>query len=284
MARNAVTYLAALLLSLAAATAMFTMDRLDRTARAQAARNEVLSQLGIVRSRLEGLLNAAMLITRGIAAPLQMRGDIAPTIFDQLAHQLIGPQDYVRNVALTQGTMITRAYPERSVVGADIRDFPEQLAANDRAIRERGPVVSGPTALVQGGRAIISRLPVFAHDENGVAGRHIATVSVAIDVDRLLERAGVRDAVPVLSLAIRVRNGEGTDSRAVFGEPALFDADPVTTDAVFPGGVWQLAARPAGGPGAEGGPGGPGADGANGGDGGKLIVRARDREIGRAHV
>ncbi|WP_051341147.1 ATP-binding protein [Azospirillum halopraeferens] len=244
MARKALTYIAATLLSLAAGAALVTMDGLDRRARQQAAQTEVLYQLGIVRSRLEGLLHAAMLTTRGIAAPLQMRGDIEPTAFDHFARQIIDPQSHVRNLALTRDTLITRAYPDKSVIGSDIRNYPEQYAANRRAAELRGPVVTGPTALIQGGRGIISRLPVFAPDEDGQPGRHIATVSVAIDLDRLIERSGVPEAVQSLDLAIRIRGDGGIPGGAVFGAPSLFDTDAVLVDAVFPGGVWQLAARP----------------------------------------
>ncbi|MGQ9368237.1 ATP-binding protein [Azospirillum sp. ST 5-10] len=253
MARSVVTHLAALLLSLAAALAMLTLDRLDRAGREQAAHNQVMHQLGAVRSRLEALLSASLLTSRGIAAPLQMQGTMTPAIFDQLVRELTGPQDYVRNVAIIEGTTITRAHPDASVVGTDMRRLPEQYATLQRAIRERSAVVSGPTRLIQGGDAVIGRLPVFASGPGDGPDRLIATISIAIDVDRLLRRAGIgvdgsgQGDGPALEVAIRGKDGRGAQGELFFGPPDLFAGRSVTTDVVFPGGSWQLAARPRGG-------------------------------------
>ncbi|HYH23291.1 MAG TPA: ATP-binding protein [Azospirillum sp.] len=240
-------YCIAAALSLSAAGAFLALDSLVRRGYEQAAHSEIQSRLGVVRSHLEGMLNTSLLASRGIAAFLQMRGDVDAGLFGHLAEQLLHDQTHVRNIGLVRGTRIVLAYPEQRVVGTDLRDFPAQWDAYQRAIETRGPIVTGPTPLAQGGLGIIGRVPVFGRASVGDGDRYIAQIAMAIDVRALLDRAGVTPDALSIDLAIRGIDAAGQPMPAFYGPATLFDGTAVRTEVVFPGGRWEMAAAPKGG-------------------------------------
>jgi signal transduction histidine kinase len=240
-------YCIAAALSFVAAGAFLALDGLVRQGHEQAAHGEILSRLGVIRSRLEGTLNASLLAPRGIAAFVQMRGDIDAGLFGHFAEQVLYDQGHIRNITLVRDTRIILAYPEQSVIGTDLRDFPAQWEAMRRAIDTRGPIVTGPTPLAQGGLGIIGRVPVYGRASIGDGDRYIAQVTLAIDVQGLLDTAGVTPAALPFDLAIRGVDAAGVPLPAFVGRQELFNGTAVRTDVVFPGGYWQMAAVPKGG-------------------------------------
>ncbi|HEY0835420.1 MAG TPA: ATP-binding protein [Azospirillum sp.] len=240
-------YCIAAALSLAAAGAFLALDGLVRQGHEQAVRGDIQSRLVVVRSRLEGTLNTSLLASRGIVAFLQMRGDLDAGLFGHLAEQLLHDQRHIRNIGVVRDARIMLAHPEQAVVGTDLNNFPAQLDAMRRAIETRGPIVTGPTPLAQGGLGIIGRVPVFGRASTGDGDRYIAQISMAIDVQALLDAAGVTPAALPVDLAIRGVDAAGRALPAFYGPPALFDGAAVRTEVVFPGGHWQMAAVPRGG-------------------------------------
>ena len=240
-------YCIAAALSLAAAGAFLALDGLVRRGHEQAAYGEIQNRLGVVRSHLEGTLNNSLLASRGIAAFLQMRGDIDARLFGHLAEQLLHDQRHIRNIGLVRDTRIMMAYPEQSVIGTDLRNFPVQWDASLRAIEARGPIVTGPTPLAQGGLGIIGRVPVFGRASTGDGDHYIAQISMAIDVQGLLDASGVTPEALPMELAIRGFDAAGTALPVFVGPQAVFDGTAVRTEVIFPGGRWEMAAVPKGG-------------------------------------
>ncbi len=252
MASTARPWLAAFLAVVTGIAALAGLDRLDRQQGRQQERLSVLGQVSTIRARLEGDLNGTLLLTRGLAATIAVRHDIGHEEFAAIAREVIGQNQHIRNITLARGTTVVDIYPmegNTAVLGADLGQTRGQDESITRMFAGRMSVVAGPVALIQGGRAIIGRTPIFS-PAPGLpvgAGAPWGFVAIPINLHSLLVAAGVVDSTLALDIALRGRDGLGADGAVFHGEAALFDRNPVLLDVTLPGGTWQLAAEPRGG-------------------------------------
>lgn len=245
-------WVVACLVTAAALSALVLVERLEWTRHAQQARLETLNQLSTLRARLEGELNGTLLLTRGLAAVITVAKDISQSEFDAIAREMMGQKRHIRNVTLARGTTIAYVYPVQgnaSAIGIDFRDLPDQWPVVERMFATRQPVLAGPIALVQGGVAVIGRMPVFSTQPGGNpgSGPPWGMISIPIFLDSLMDEAGLTDPDLRLEVAIRGRDGLGEAGAVFYGDPDVFQRDAVLLDVILPGGRWQLAALPMGG-------------------------------------
>ncbi len=225
------------------------LGRLDAESRASEAQVRVTSELAMVRARLEGQIRATFDVTEGIVHLLRLDGgEMTPQRFDGMARQAIEVAPHIRSIALAPDDVVRQVYPRagnEKVLGTDFRTLPDQYPAVQRAHETRSALLAGPVELVQGGRGLIQRRPVFLGG-GGQAGRYWGTVSIVADVDRLLGAAGL-DRVAGMRLALRGRDGKGESGAMILGDAGVFQQAPASMTVPVPGGAWQLAAIPAGG-------------------------------------
>jgi PAS domain S-box-containing protein len=234
-----------------ALAALALVERLEWARHAQSVRLDTLNRLSTLRARLEGELNGSLLLTRGLAAVIAVNQDITHNQFDAIAREIMGQKQHIRNVTLVRGTTITYVYPQQgneAAVGRDLRNLGDQWPPIARMFENRQPVLAGPTSLVQGGTAIIGRMPIFTSgDGDPGTGPAWGLIAIPIVMDSLLDAAGVSDPDLGLELAIRGRDGLGERGAVFHGDEGVFRRDPVLLDVILPGGRWQLAALPRGG-------------------------------------
>ncbi|MFW5500570.1 MULTISPECIES: PAS domain S-box protein [unclassified Maridesulfovibrio] len=155
--------------------------------------------------------------------------------------------DLIMNIGVAPDYVIKYVYPldgNESVLGLDYRFSPE-LWDKVKEVHDTGKiVVAGPLDLVQGGRGLVGRAPVFVRSNEYFWG----IVSAVIDLNKLLVNAGLSD-LPNLDVAIRSVDAEGVDDAVFYGDPKLFDSDNshVTMQVILSSGSWRMAAMPAGG-------------------------------------
>ena len=111
----------------------------------------------------------------------------------------------------------------------------------NRRCRPRGPGA--------GEIAVIGRTPIFLSDGHspGQTERYWGIAATAIDLDALLETAGLDKAQSRLRIALRGRDGLGASGASFWGDESIYQADPVLMDVPLPSGSWQIAAMPIGG-------------------------------------
>ncbi|MBC7952465.1 MAG: response regulator [Rhodospirillaceae bacterium] len=246
----------AALVTLVALSALALVESVEWTRHDQQARLDTLNRLSTLRARLEGELNGTLLLTRGLAAVIAVTQDMPEAQFEAIAREIMGQKRHIRNVTLARGTTIAHIYPMQgnsAAIGRNFRDLPDQWPAVERMFATRQPVLAGPVALVQGGIAIIGRMPVFITPPGAPpgSGKPWGLIAIPIALDSLLESAGVTDPDLGLDLAIRGRDGLGELGAIFHGDVRVFERDPVLLDVTLPGGRWQLAALPKGGWGAS---------------------------------
>jgi len=215
-----------------------------------ARRAAVTAHLDDIRLALQSALDARLAFLRAVAASAASDPDITPARFDAFAAALMQGTTDIRSLQLARDAVVSHIYPlagNSGVLGLALaRDLPyaqrEALAAT---LDEGRTVVSGPVALLQGGRGFIARMPVMAASAPGAPLQRWGLAAIVIDVDAFFRETGLPGSGDV-QVAVRAQ-GKGGDGAIVFGEPEVFARGPVTTSMAFPGGVWELAATPPGG-------------------------------------
>ncbi|MCB9871587.1 MAG: EAL domain-containing protein [Planctomycetes bacterium] len=212
----------------------------------QVARDAVQEKLFVLRGRLESRLTSSLFLVRGLALEIALHPDADATHFDALGRMLVAEGTDLRSISAAPDLIIRHVYPlaeNRAAIGLDYRAVPAQRDAALRARDTGQVVVAGPVELVQGGRGLIVRAPVFTDDDGG-ARRFWGLVAAVVDLDQIYARVGLHDPGLSLKVAIRGRDGLGATGEVFYGSPSLFDQDSVVAEVQMPGGSWQLAATP----------------------------------------
>jgi sensor domain CHASE-containing protein len=219
---------------------------LEQDRRHQAERAVLQAEAATARARLESELNATLSLSLGLSAFVTAKPDFSQADLARVAASLLRLQPAIRSVALAPDNVIRFVYPHagnEKALGLRFLETPAQRDAVLRLMREQRPVTAGPIELVQGGVAIVNRIPISTQ-ANGEP-KYWGLASVAIDPAPIFERAGIQPASrDGLRYALRGKDGLGAQGEVFLGNAALFgDPGAVLMDVIIPGGSWQLAAR-----------------------------------------
>ena len=218
-------------------------------------RIEVLNNASTLRARLEGEINSSLHLTRGLIANVAIKPDVDGKEFDALASEIIAVGRNIRNIGLARDNVITHIFPlagNEAALGLNYELQTDQWPAIQEAMEKRGTIVAGPVDLVQGGQAFIARTPIYTR---GGTGGHLSQhkptywgmASIVIDIPTLFSTAGLKAEMDGVTIALRGKDGKGAEGELFFGDPFIFNADPVTLPVTLPNGSWQLGAWPIGG-------------------------------------
>lgn len=216
-------------------------------------KSEVLSELNGVRARLE------LEIGRAVAHGLGLRDYLAefegrafePDTFRNIATELINANPGIRSIGIAPGNILQAVYPlapNESALGLDYRSNAAQWPAVEQAMRSRDIVVSGPVDLIQGGRALLVRLPVYParYTSQPLAERsYWGVATLVLDEAKLLASAGALSVPEGLRISVMSQPEDGGTAELLFGDAIPAGAEPVGAPLLLPGNVeWQLLGYP----------------------------------------
>ena len=214
------------------------------------ARADALTELNLIQSRLEGGINGEVQLVRGVAADIASRANLDQARFEALCNAALSSDYLLRSISAAPGLVIAYECPlkgNEKAIGLDYTKNDEQREAALRARDYDNAVLAGPVDLVQGGRGVVARLPVFIGGPDE-ARRFWGIVSAVINLDALFRDARLYERDLPIDVAISGRDGQAQDARSTFfGDPRLFDRNPVKRFVNVPSGVWTIAAVPKGG-------------------------------------
>ncbi|WP_246272903.1 bifunctional diguanylate cyclase/phosphodiesterase [Oricola thermophila] len=225
------------------------MDQQNRAVHHQSSRSHVAEQLGIVRARLEGSVNANIQLIRGLVAVIATQPDMDQERFSEIASGLLGDHSQLRNIAAAPGMVISMMYPlegNEKAIGLDYRKNELQREAALRAVETGDMVLAGPVELLQGGQGFIGRFPVFL-EVPGNSRELWGLVSAVVDAPRLYADSGLLADDLQIDIAISGKDARLADRTAFFGKAEVFDSQPVQLQVSLPSGSWRIAAIPRGG-------------------------------------
>lgn len=237
-------------IALILAAALFT-SRLNTETRIEANRADLQFKLATLRTRLEGDINSNMLLLIGLAIEVSLHPEMDQDEFSDHASELLRYGPELINLAAAKDLIISHVYPlepNKSILGVDYRNILDQADVIFHAVNTGDMQLAGPLPLIQGGEAIIGRMPVYINNE---AGSHLwGVVSAPIDFRKLMQNNGITQLIEIFDIAIRGRDGHGESGAVFYGKAGLFDADSVRTIVSVPGGSWVIAGMPKAGWGA----------------------------------
>lgn len=203
------------------------------------------SQVGIIRARLEGEINANLAVLNALNAEVTINPEMEEDRFNQLMEALLSDDLHIRHVALAPDLTVKYVYPlegNEQAIGLNYTANKDQVRSVLDAIQLNKIVLSGPLELVQGGEALIARLPVYLNNQGNSSLWGI--ISAVLDYQKLLDSAGLSKNHYGLLLGIRGKDGAGSDGSFFYGAEKAFGKEAVMTNISLPHGEWQLAVLP----------------------------------------
>jgi diguanylate cyclase (GGDEF)-like protein len=226
----------------------------------QLVRNELISQhkreavasLSEARARLEGE------ISRTVAHGLGIRAYVAQFVekpFDMedyrdIAVELIEENPSIRSIGLAPNNILRAVFPlepNQAAIGLNYRMNTAQWPAIREAMLSREVVIAGPLELVQGGRALLIRVPIYPAAFPGQPMKdrsYWGVATLVLDEEGMLATAGIKDIINDIRLGIVNKRTVDADNM-VFGSPSLLEKDHVSLPLHLPGGLdWELLGYP----------------------------------------
>lgn len=205
----------------------------------------VQRELSDFRARLEADIYASVALVRGLAVQVVLNEGLGGQAFDAAAAELLRGQPNILSLSLAPGFVVERRYPRAgndAAIGLNLLEDEAHKQATLRAISLDAPVLAGPSGLARGGQALAVHFPLWV-DRDGVP-RLWGAVSLALDYERTLERAGIRRLEKDLDIAIVGRDASGPGGEPIRGVRPPPGARAVRTPVFLPGGSWLILATP----------------------------------------
>ncbi|MBR9787539.1 MAG: sensor domain-containing diguanylate cyclase [Vibrionaceae bacterium] len=203
---------------------------------------EAKDQLSILRSNLEADLMADIYQASTLATLVTLLPESGEHELSIAARRILNKSKNIDAIGIAKNDVVNHMFPldgNESVLGLDYRTVPEQWAQVQKAREIQEIFLAGPVALVQGGRGLIVRVPVFRdpplnHDYWGV-------ISAVIDFENLLKETGLLEFSHRYPLTIRGYDSSGESGDIFFGVPNLSKTRYATETVYFPYGNWSLS-------------------------------------------
>ena len=186
------------------ATGELLIWQFDANRRAETEK-ELLSQLVDARALMEAEISEGLYITIGLGSFIKSQnGEPDYGEIERWMAALFRQARHLRNIGIAPGNRITAVFPKEGnheVIGLDYRDLPDQWDDVKAAMRTGEARLVGPLDLVQGGRGLIYRRPVFVEGEYwGMISTVMKFGSVMAVIERFMEtRSGAYELVQLTS-------------------------------------------------------------------------------------
>ena len=157
--------------------------RLQQTSQDNQHRSQLTNRANDARAVLERELYSAVFTAIGVSSFLEMReGRYSEEEMENWLARLYVQSSHLKNIAIAPDNRIRTVYPleqNSRIIGLYYPDVPEQWAVVKSLMDSGEPLLQGPINLVQGGRGLIYRIPVY------VDRKYWGLVSTVIDADSI---------------------------------------------------------------------------------------------------
>jgi diguanylate cyclase (GGDEF)-like protein len=218
---------------------MFVHNRADEAKKVQF--RDSLTFASKLRAQVESELNSLLYLSSGLGSYLIVRNDhLKQKEVNDILSVLHKSSRHIRNFGIAVGYTIKYVYPlagNEAVIGLYYPNQPQQWPAVKKCVESGAPTLAGPVNLIQGGRGLIYRAPLFR--DKGYWGM----LSTVINLDSLAETISTSNNHSEFSFAIRGSEDEGAGM--ILGDESLFnEKDLIMQDVSVPGGSWHIAVKP----------------------------------------
>lgn len=195
-----------------------------------------------LRAQVETELNSLLYLSSGLGSYLVVRNnDLQEQEVNSILGVLYKSSGHIRNFGVAVGYTIKYVYPHagnEGALGLHYPDHPKQWPMVKKIIDGGAPALAGPVDLVQGGRGLIYRVPLY------IDKRYWGLLSTVIDLDSFENVISQGVDRTQFEYAIRGSDGAGSAGGIVLGNRELFDSsDAIVHEIEIPGGKWLIAAH-----------------------------------------
>ena len=219
------------------------LDQVSYERAKQSHRLLILSEVSSYRTQLESTLVSNIQLVRGLAVAVAAEPNLEQQRFAQIAAPLFDTSSELRNIGGAPDMVIRMTYPlagNEKAIGLNFLENQEQRADAIRARDNNEIVMAGPLTLVQGGEALIARVPVYLPPDKHFWG----LLSVVLDIDKMYTKAGIYELEEHYDVAIQGRNGLGSKGEFFHGDSEILTHNPLAFTLTFQGGEWLLFVSP----------------------------------------
>ena len=208
------------------------IDHINYTREKDAYRSQELAKISTYRAELESILVSNIQLVRGLAVAVAAEPNLNQARFSQIATPLFETSSELRNIGGAPDMVIKMTYPMEGNEKAIGLNFLKNKAQRSDAIKARDEnkiIMAGPLELVQGGQALIARVPVFTQPNNQFWG----LLSVVLDINKVYQNAGLTSLSNEYELALQGRNGKGLDGEFFYGNEQILETNPLSFSISF---------------------------------------------------
>lgn len=216
-------------------------------------KQETFAILSEERARLEGQIGKTLALGQGLRSHIIVHPEqvMSQDNFAKISAHLTENNPVIRLIGLAPSNVISAVYPRKGnekAIGLDYTSVPAQWPSVKEAMERRSTVIAGPVNLVQGGRALIARMPVYmpeTPDQPLEERTYWGVISVVIDETNLMVAAGITDLSNQYRIAV-VEHGDATASdKVVFGDAGAMSDDAISLQLHLPGIIdWEIRSLP----------------------------------------
>ncbi|MGF1709823.1 sensor domain-containing diguanylate cyclase [Vibrio kagoshimensis] len=204
---------------------------------------EAKKHLSVIRSRLEAAIVSDIYVLNSLSTLITVNPDAGPKEWEKIAANIIREGTHVKIIGLAKDDVINFVYPFRGnekAIGVAYRDVPDQWESVRIAHEIEQIFISGPVDLVQGGKGLIARNPIFT--DPPFNKDYWGVCSAIIDFQSLFKDVGVENFELKYRLGIRGLNSTGKEGAIFYGDSSVFEDAFATEQVNFPYGSWYIAA------------------------------------------
>jgi sensor domain CHASE-containing protein len=209
-------------------------------------RNDILEISASHAYTIERQLSQSLSATYALATLIQIYGKIDN--FDVLAESMIQRYSGISSLQLAPDGIVQQIYPlegNEKAIGHNLLLDPARRTEALKTIETKKLTLAGPYHLVQGGTAIIGRLPVFVVDQTNQE-KFWGFSIVLIRLNKLLEETNIHSLVASGYQYELFRRDPDSGERNIFSrsDSVDFDSPPVAFSFNVPNGEWTLEIYP----------------------------------------
>jgi len=210
-------------------------------------KQSALKLAGAQASDLSQRLNAAISLTYTLAVILrENQYQVQPRQFEQLATQLIKAQPAVSSLQYAPSGIVTFVVPldgNEAIIGHNLLSDPKRNKEAFDAIDKRQLTIAGPFELIQGGLALVARLPIFQIVEGEELFWGFSTALVR--VPELLKASNINELTDLgYSWNLWRTHPDTGDVHIFSGRTEHLIEDAIQYDIIVPNAIWHLAIKP----------------------------------------
>lgn len=224
-----------------------TLEYWRHQAQIEQEQERVSEELTDIRAELESILFQNLSIAHGTANHISFNPQISQADFALFARLQLSIDNQISHFAVAKDLIISHLYPiagNEKAMGLNYRTNAAQIGDIEKAIESGQAVVTDIVNLVQGGRAIITRNPIF----NAESGELWGVLSAVIKIDELITRTESLASKTSLKVVLTDDSSQGSyQENAFWGDAKILSKSPVSQHIYLPGNQWTISATPTGG-------------------------------------